>query len=158
MKALSAALLLAILASAVGPAVSKDKVVQVSDSNRDMKAAIRKAQDTLDSFLAIAAAPPAGTDGYKLKVAISDGKNTEHFWLTPFRVTRNGFEGILANEPNLVHTYKPGQTVSFARKDISDWGYQKNGRQVGSFTVCALFKSMPAADVAYYRTNHGFDC
>lgn len=130
----------------------------VAESDPDMAEAIRKAQSTLDTFLATAAAPPAGASNFKLKVEVKDGDQSEHFWVIPFAVTAQGFEGTLANEPNLVKTVKEGQLIRFARAEISDWGYEKNGRQVGSFTVCALFKTMPKADVEYYRKEHGFDC
>ena len=137
---------------------SNDKVFAAAESDPDMNAAIRQAQATLDTFLATAAAPPAGTSGFKLKVEVKDGGQSEHFWIIPFAVTAQGFEGTLANEPMLVKTVKEGQLIKFTRTEISDWGYEKNGRQVGSFTVCALFKTMPKADVEFYRTEHGFDC
>ena len=135
-----------------------DKVVTTKQSDPDMEAARQKALATLDSFLATAAKPPADTSDFKLKVAVKDGRITEHFWVIPFAVTPQGFEGTLANEPELVHTVALGQVIKFTRADISDWGYTKAGRQVGSFTVCALFKKMSKEDVKYYRDNHGFDC
>ncbi len=135
-----------------------DRVVSVANADPVMTAAIAKAQATLDTFLATAAKPPAGTSGYKLKVAVADGPDTEHFWVLPFRATATGFEGTLANDPQIVSNVKMGQTIKFTRKEISDWGYEKNQRQVGSFTVCALFKKMSKDEVKYYRDNHGFDC
>lgn len=148
----------AALVSSMAFAQAKDRTVLVANADPAMVAAISKAQATLDTFLATAAKPPAGTSGYKLKVAVADGADTEHFWVLPFRATAKGFEGVLANEPNIVSNVKMGQTIKFIRKDISDWGYLKNERQVGSFTVCALFKKMSKDEVAYYRNNHGFDC
>jgi uncharacterized protein YegJ (DUF2314 family) len=135
-----------------------DKTVRTAHDDPEMEAARKKAHATLDTFLATAARPPADSVDFKLKVAVKDGVNTEHFWVIPFQVTAQGFEGTLSNEPDLVHNVKMGQLIKFQRKDISDWGYTKAGRQVGSFTVCALFKRMPAEDVKYYRENHGFDC
>ncbi len=149
----------AALASSLAFAQPKgDRTVRVADTDTTMNAAIAKAQATLDTFLATAAKPPAGTSGYKLKVAVADGADTEHFWVLPFRATEKGFEGTLANDPQIVRNVKSGQTIKFTRKEISDWGYVKNERQVGSFTVCALFKKMSKDEVKYYRDNHGFDC
>ena len=51
-----------------------------------------------------------------------------------------------------------GQELEFTRDEISDWGYTKNGRQVGSFTVCVLFKTISKEEADYYRENYGFDC
>ncbi|WP_244478742.1 DUF2314 domain-containing protein [Mesorhizobium sp. Root1471] len=51
-----------------------------------------------------------------------------------------------------------GQNITFSRDDISDWGYTRNGRQVGSYTVCVLFKKMLKEEADNYRTNYGYDC
>ena len=136
----------------------ENEVVFAGEKDPDMIAAIRQARSELGNFLALAAAPPAGTSGYKLKVMVKDRSITEHFWVVPFKVEGTGFVGVLANEPKLVKNVKAGQVVRFTRNEISDWGYVKNGRQVGSYTVCALFKKMPKDQADYYRKNHGFDC
>lgn len=133
-------------------------VVLIANDDPIMNAAIAKAQASLDTFLATNAAPPAGTSGYKLKVKLTDSNGSEHFWVEPFSQTKNGFEGTLANEPEMVTGYKFGQKITFSRKDISDWGYEKDGHQIGSFTVCAAFHKMSAEEVNYYKTNYGFDC
>ncbi len=135
-----------------------NEVVQTRTDDPDMTAARRKARDTLDDFLKLAANPPPGTSRFKLKVMIVDQHGTEHFWVTPFRQLPDGFEGELANEPRIVKSVRWGQQLRFTRRQISDWGYTRNGRQVGSFTVCALFNKMPKEQADFYRKNHGFDC
>jgi uncharacterized protein YegJ (DUF2314 family) len=57
-----------------------------------------------------------------------------------------------------VHNVTAGQELEFTRDDISDWGYTRNGRQVVSFTVCVLFKTISKEEADYYRENYGFDC
>jgi uncharacterized protein YegJ (DUF2314 family) len=148
------------LASSMAFAQKRDEseIVLVETQDPEMNEAIRTARSQLDAFLKLAAAPAPGTDGYKLKVMVRDGDHTEHFWVEPFWVKGGGFEGVLANAPKVVRNVKHGQSLQFTRKDVSDWGYIRNGRQVGSFTVCVLFKRMPAEQAAYYRKNHGFDC
>lgn len=136
----------------------ESEIVLVGTSDPDMVTAIKQARSTLSDFLKLAANPPPGTDGYRLKVMVIDGGKTEHFWVTPFKVLPDGFAGVLANDPKVVRNVKAGQVVRFDNSLISDWGYTKNGRQVGSFTVCVLFKKMPADQADYYRKNHGFDC
>lgn len=135
-----------------------DSVVAVAPDDPDMAAATAQARATLDAFLALSQTPPPGTDTFKLKVMIKDGHVTEHFWVIPFQRNETGFVGILANEPHSVHNVVAGQYVEFNRDDISDWGYTKNGHQVGSFTVCVMFKSMPKEEVDYMRSQRGFDC
>ena len=135
-----------------------DKAMMIASDDADMAAAIAKARSSLDDFLALSEAPPPGTDRYKLKVMVVDGDATEHFWVIPFRRTANGFVGILANEPEIVHNVVLGQDIEFTRDDISDWGYTRNGHQVGSFTVCVMLKKMTSEEADYMRTQYGFDC
>ncbi len=157
-KILAAAVLASVLPLAGAAEDRGDEVVHVSNSDATMNAAIKEARRTLPDFLKLAANPPADTEGYKLKVKIVDGPRVEHFWVMPFKVAKGGFSGTLANSPQVVRNVRGGQTIQFKEADISDWGYEKNGRQVGSYTVCALFKQMPPDQVKYYRENHGFDC
>jgi uncharacterized protein YegJ (DUF2314 family) len=156
----AATLALAFVCSLASAQEKRDEneVVFAGESDPDMASAIRQARATLDEFLSIAASPPANASGFKLKAMVKDGPETEHFWVTPFRVTGSGFEGILANQPRVVRNVRAGQVIKFSRAEVSDWGYVRDGRQIGSFTVCALFKKMPKEQSDYYRKNHGFDC
>jgi uncharacterized protein YegJ (DUF2314 family) len=137
---------------------SEDQIVNISSEDKEMNAAIRHARDTLDQFLEVLAKPPKGTSGFKVKVQVTDSGGVEHLWVTPFRQTWNGFEGTIANEPRLVHSVKYGQRYRFDRSAITDWGYELNGKQKGSFTICVLFKHMPADEVQTYRKDYGFEC
>ncbi|MDX8457737.1 YegJ family protein [Mesorhizobium humile] len=113
-------------------AQSDDKAMMIASDDAEMAAAIEKARSGLDEFLALSDAPLPGTDKFKLKVMIVDGNATEHFWVIPFKRTDTGLVGILANEPEIVRNVVLGQNIEFTRDDISDWGYTKNGHQVGS--------------------------
>jgi len=135
-----------------------DKIQMVREQDRNMNAAIEEARRTLDDFLALSKQPPAGADHFKLKVKLSDENGVEHMWFVPFKEIKGGFAGVLANEPYVVKSVTVGKVYAFKREQISDWGYQQNGKQIGSFTVCALFKTMPAEDVARYKKDHGFVC
>lgn len=134
------------------------KVFGAVHGDPDMVAAIRQARASLDNFLLTAATPPAGTEGFRLKVAVQEGEQTEHFWVTPFTPTADGFEGTLAGDPAVLKSLKSGQRIHFTKDDVADWGYRKDGHQVGNYTMCAAFKTMPKADVEFYRQNSGFDC
>ncbi|WP_348628689.1 DUF2314 domain-containing protein [Mesorhizobium sp. M1A.F.Ca.IN.022.07.1.1] len=135
-----------------------DKTVMVAPDDAEMAAAISKARSSLDDFLALSDAPPPGTGRFKLKVMVVDGHATEHFWVIPFKRTATGFVGILANEPKLVRNVVFGQNIEFSKDDISDWGYTRDRHQVGSFTVCVMFKKMSKEEADYMRTQYGFDC
>lgn len=154
-------LLLALIplhVQAQGTDTGDDKPVMVAPDDTEMAAAIAKARSSLDDFLALSEAPPPGTDKFKLKVMVVDGNATEHFWVIPFKRAANGFVGILANEPELVRNVVFGQNIEFTKDDISDWGYTRDGHQVGSFTVCVMFKKMSKEEADYMRSQYGFDC
>ena len=137
----------------------EDEVVWASESDPIMKQAIKDARETLGSFLKKYKKNTPNTESYKLKVMISDENGTEHFWIIPFTPLGNGkFQGTIANEPSLVKVVKFGQLFAFTEEMVSDWGYVEDGKQIGSFTICALFKSMPKEQVEFYRKNHGFEC
>jgi uncharacterized protein YegJ (DUF2314 family) len=136
----------------------ENEIVFVRERDPEMVAAIRQARAGLDEFLKLAEKPPTDVSGLKLKVMVSDQNGTEHFWVSPFQSVGDKFEGTLANEPRVVRSVRNGQLIAFTRGEISDWGYVRNGRQVGSFTVCVLLRKVPKEQADFYRKNHGFDC
>jgi len=144
--------------SALAQTRDHNEILKVPNEDRAMAEAIAKAQSTLDDFLWVWKSQPPGTSEYRLKVRIKDGSLSEHFWVRPFSPTASGFEGVLANEPRVVKNVKGGQRITFTRADISDWGYLRDGKQVGSFTICSMFKHAPKEQVDYYQKNYGFDC
>ncbi|WP_137934865.1 YegJ family protein [Mesorhizobium comanense] len=146
------------LAGAQGADPGDDKTVIFAPGDPEMTAATAHALAGLDEFLALAEAPPSGTDRFKLKVKVRDGHVTEHFWVIPFRRTKTGFVGILANQPEEVRNVVLGQNIEFSREDISDWGYTRDGRQVGSFTVCVMFQRISKEEADHMRDKYGFDC
>lgn len=152
------ALSLLVAGAARGQTRDENEVLMFSAQDKEMVAAIRNARSSLDTFLELAQNPPPEVSSLRLKVMVTDPNGTEHFWVTRFKPTATGFEGILANEPRIVKSVTHGQLLSFKRADISDWGYIKNGRQVGSFTVCVMLKQAPQEQADYYRKNYGFDC
>jgi uncharacterized protein YegJ (DUF2314 family) len=155
-------LILPILILGFSPAVladpTEDHTVLIKTEDVEMNAAIHAAQVTLDDFLSLSTHPPAGASGFKLKVRIKDHDSVEYMWVTPFRQTENGFVGTLADDPEYVKNVRNGEEITFARSQIADWGYALDGKQKGSFTVCVLFKHMPAAEAQRYRDDYGFEC
>ncbi|AMX94421.1 DUF2314 domain-containing protein [Mesorhizobium sp. M7A.F.Ca.US.014.04.1.1] len=146
------------LAGAQATDPGDDKTIIFTPGDPEMAAATAQALASLDDFLALSEAPPADTERFKLKVKVRDGNVTEHFWVIPFRRTETGFVGMLANQPEEVHNVVLGQNIEFTRDDISDWGYTRGGRQVGSFTVCVMFNKMSKEEADYMRDKYGFEC
>ncbi len=135
-----------------------DQTVFVSETDRAMNLAIEKAQRTLNDFLKIARNPPQGTGGFKLKVKVVDDNGIEHLWFSPFKEIEGGFAGLLVNQPQAINSMSYGEVYAFKKEQITDWGYVKDGIQIGSFTVCALFKTMEKEIVDRYKKDHGFRC
>ena len=130
----------------------------ISEDDAEMDAAITHARATLDEFLSVMSRPPKGASGFKLKVELSDSNGTEHFWVEPFSKTATGFEGTLANDPEIVANVKLGQKIAFTGDQVSDWGYVLGGKQIGSFTVCVMMKHVPVEEADIYRKDYGFVC
>jgi uncharacterized protein YegJ (DUF2314 family) len=135
-----------------------DQIRYADESDPAMNEAIGKARSTLSEFFKIAADPPAGAEGFKLKIMVSDNSGVEHLWFSPFKEIEGGYAGVLVNEPGIIQSMKYGQVYAFKFSQITDWGYVLNGKQVGSYTVCVLFQTMPKDIVEQYKIDHGFEC
>ncbi len=153
-------LTLILLASTLSLADEKigDQVRRIGGEDREMLEAIKHARSTLGGFLEIEKNPSKGSENFRLKVMLSDENGVEHLWFTPFKKIKGGFAGVLANNPETVKSVEFGKVYAFKQEQITDWGYELNGKQVGSFTICVLFKSMDPEAVKRYKKDHGFEC
>ena len=135
-----------------------DQIRYAHESDRAMNEAMAKARNKLDEFFIVAENPPKGAGGFKLKVMVSDDSGVEHLWFSPFQEVEGGYAGVLVNEPSIIKSMEYGQVYAFKQSQITDWGYVLNGKQIGSYTVCVLFKTMSKEVVLQYKNDHGFDC
>lgn len=137
-----------------------DELAFVASGDAAMERAFGKARATLDNFLRLASAPAPGTTDYAVKVAVSDGKTTEYFWVSDFERNGEKFSGTLSNEPRMVKKYKNGQRFDFSRNLIVDWTYIDASKQkmIGNFTACALLTKEPPAEARKFRERFGLDC
>src|SRR5262245_2989953 len=138
----------------------RDEITHMSSEEPAMRKAFEQARSRLDDFLRLAASPQEGTSDYALKVPISDGRNTEYFWVTRFTNEGDAFTGYLGNEPRLVKRYKIGERFQFERKQVVDWTYidNKTNRMMGNFTACALLTKEPPAQAEAFRQKYGLRC
>jgi uncharacterized protein YegJ (DUF2314 family) len=137
-----------------------DKVAYVPDDDPDMKRAFEKARASLDEFFEIAAAPRAGTEGHAIKVAVSEGDDTEYFWVTEFEGEGDTLSGVLNNGPESVKKYKMGERFEFSRAQVVDWMYFEPAarRMHGNFTACALLVHEPADEAEDFKKQYGLQC
>jgi uncharacterized protein YegJ (DUF2314 family) len=158
---------IALLLSAAGTSgqdiaerAARDETIHMAAEEPAMRKAFERASATLPDFLRRAARPDPGTSEYALKVAISEGRRTEYFWVTGFGRQGAKFHGILANEPRVVRKHRSGERIVFARSQIVDWTYFDDvaHRTHGNFTACALLSKEPAEQAAALRQEHGLAC
>lgn len=125
----------------------------------EMTRAIHEARRTLPDFFAVAASPPAGTIGFRLRISLSVGSNREFLWIMPFRqLSEDEFVGTVADEPAYVRGITKGQELTFRRSAIVDWGYTANGHDIGSRTVCVMLQRMPKERAEALRREHRMGC
>lgn len=136
----------------------RDEVAVVGKNDPVMAAAMTKARASLPDFLALAAAPKPGMEGFAVKVAIHEGDDAEYFWIVPFTINNGQFSGKINNRPDVVHSVKMGQTISFAQSEIVDWMYLDGGKMMGNYTACALLKSAPKSEVEEFKRRFGLNC
>ncbi len=118
---------------------------RVADTDADMNAAIAKARDTLDVFLAELQSPQPGAL-YSIKARFDDGEDTEHIWLVNLALSDSVLVGEVDNEPERIRTVSLGQRVVVAREKVSDWMIVSNGRYQGGYTVRVLRDRLSPAE------------
>jgi uncharacterized protein YegJ (DUF2314 family) len=156
--AIAAAVQTSASAQSITEKAERDEVAFVSRSDPVMAAAMTKARATLPDFLKLAAAPPAKTEAFAVKVAIREGANAEYFWIIPFEPKGEAFTGKLDNTPRLVRNTKMGDTLSFTKAEIVDWMYMDNGAMKGNHTACAVMKKATQKDRDAFKKRFGLDC
>jgi uncharacterized protein YegJ (DUF2314 family) len=136
---------------AVPAFAADDPVVHFSEDDPVMNAAIAKARDSLPTFWAKFKAPAANEDGFTLKLGISDGNYTEHFWCADIVGDATKATCVINNEPAQVFTVKFGERVDVDPAIISDWMYLRDGLIVGGETVRVIVDQMPEDEAADLR-------
>ena len=131
-------------------------VADVEDDDPQMLAAIGKARETVDTFVAALQNPQPSQSSFSVKMPITDGPNTEHMWILPVRLENDQFVGQLNNEPDALQGKKLGDTVRVAKDKISDWMFTENRRLVGGYTLRVLRSNMSAAERAEFDKTVDF--
>lgn len=133
-----------------------DQVVMINNDDEAMNDAVEQARATLPDFLAFYKNPPVNALNCRVKAYFMDGANREAIWLTDIVQEGNAIRGTVGNVPELVGTVHAGQEVLVPMQDICDWAFEAGGKQYGSYTVYAMFRTMPASEVDMYVQGYGF--
>jgi uncharacterized protein YegJ (DUF2314 family) len=156
MKTMFAALLL-IATPTIGSAenAKHDPIINFSDTDADMNAAIADANRTLPQFFERLAAPADDETGFVVKYNLTPASNAELIWAKDVAVNNGVITASLANAP-LADGFALGDRVTIDRTLIVDWGYFKGNVMQGNFTTRVMLDKMPADQAASVRNALGW--
>ena len=145
--------------AASGPSKGKE-ILSINDADPGMQAAFKKAQNTLDDFLAVVKSQNPKITNMAIKIFVTDGKLTDYVWMQPFAQTAKGFKGEVNNVSGIIKGLEVGQELDFTRADIVDWMYvnTEDNTMHGNFTTCAMMVNSPPSELAEMKTKYGLDC
>jgi uncharacterized protein YegJ (DUF2314 family) len=132
------AIVLGLTLAGCGNPYPADRVTKVADDDPRMNAAMDKARASVNEFIAALESPRPGQTDFTVKMAFSDGSNTEHMWLAPVTYDGKAFHGAVSNDPTSVNNVRMGQQVEVSPSKISDWMYLDHGKVVGGQTLRVL--------------------
>lgn len=164
------------LAATCGAAFALDAnpVPRVPKADPAMSAALAHAAATLNEFLAKWRNPPAGAEGFSVKIGLMDiatapgyaivspdsgvSDPVEWFWTDSLRQDGEGFVAEIGNKADMLRNVSGGETVHFTRQDIGDWMYLQNGKIVGNATACPALAHASAEERREMKEQYGIDC
>jgi uncharacterized protein YegJ (DUF2314 family) len=130
-------------ASTVVRRPGKATVVGVDRTDEAMSAAMKKAQDTLPTFLAALRNPWPSQGDFQIKVRFQADQESELMWLSEVTYDGRQLTGKLNGDPAFVKGIKRGETRTIAPQDVVDWTFDEYGRTVGAWTERVLQERSP---------------
>lgn len=111
----------------------------------DHQSAGEGAQEALPSFLNIVSERPGWAGKFRVFATLTDGKETEVFWLADFRKEDSGYSAQLRTIPRRLENVRSGQRVQLSAGSIKDWTYDDSRDQMthGHFYICDEFAALP---------------
>lgn len=132
-----------LLGSFLASAQADDRLILVDEDNAAMQSAFKKAQETLNAFIARATVDRKDFELYGAYIKVEEGETVEYLWVADFsKYDETYFMGVILSKPELITKLKEGQTVGFVKEDIFDWQiYNQNTDELeGAFTFEVLMK------------------
>ncbi len=117
-----------------------EPVIEISDSNPKMAAAVKEAVSRWSEFAAAyEEAPLSLRERFIAKAEFREGKKSEFMWVTVMEITPDRVSGILMNDPHELLELHRGANVTFRLSRLNDWIYpDPGGGHVGGFTLDVL--------------------
>lgn len=128
-------------------------IYNVTNEDKDMNAAIEKANQTLADFNKALSNPKAEAQALKVQFPYSDGN--EHMWVGNIEFKDGKYSGILNNDPEYVTEYKSGDKIEIDPSKISDWMYLENGKLFGGYTIRVLRDQMSEEERKQFDAESG---
>ena len=165
-RALTAAILPLLAACGEGgeDVVKRDgnpNYVRKFDQTR-MDRAIAEARSTLGEFVTALQEKRSGTSGFTIKKGFPTPAGSKEFiWISGVRLSGDGFEGTVDNEPVETRNLKIGQVVKVSKADAVDWFYHEKGKLRGGYTIVAIVYGTPEQakyekELGITWTSYGF--
>lgn len=111
-------------------------VIEVSDEDPRMKAAVTEARSRWEEF---ETAFRSGTAShYSVKAPITIEDQTEFIWITVDAIQGEEISGKLGNDPVNLGNLKMGTSVVVTRSEVTDWVYMRDDMPTGLFSLKAL--------------------
>jgi uncharacterized protein YegJ (DUF2314 family) len=89
--------------------------------NPDLAVAIETAKRTLPDFIAKLQKPPKDAIAFAVKVSFVESGQAEMMWMDNLTYREGGFDGTLADTPQLLTKLHKGQKVHSTIFDVVDW-------------------------------------
>ncbi|MDF1824369.1 MAG: DUF2314 domain-containing protein [Verrucomicrobiales bacterium] len=117
-----------------------EPIIEISDSNPKMAAAVKEAIDRWDEFVKeFESRRVEESDRYIVKVEFREGKKCEYMWVQVENIGPDEVVGILMNDPHELINVHRGATVTFTLDRLNDWIYPtEDGSHIGGFTLDVL--------------------
>lgn len=122
-------------------------------SHPPTNAAMDGAQGTLALFLAAAEADDPETEGFSVRLALSDSSETvEHVWASYIGEIRGGeIAGVLINQPDTL-PFRRHDPVAVPISRVSDWTYWRDRKMEGGYTIRVMVPSLGETAQSYWRS------
>jgi len=121
----------------------KPSLVAFAPDNKDMQAAVKRAQETLPGFLNTLNDHWPSQYDFRIKVHFKEDEETELIWLSD--VTHDGqvLKGKVLSFPQFVKGIERGAQQTVAPQEVVDWAYEEYDRTIGGFTDRVLRSRLP---------------
>lgn len=112
--------------------------VAIPTEDGAIEAATREARDSLDRFIRTLSHPGPGQAEFSVKFPVHAGEATHYLWLLQIAFDGSNFSGILGPDADGLKGHFPGERITTASKEITDWMFVDNGKLAGGFSLRAI--------------------